>query len=72
MLIARTIGRVAAHELGHYLLQSTGHPGKGLMRARYRTTDLIGNSIEPFEIPRAERISFRREVARVAESQQRR
>jgi hypothetical protein len=32
-LLARVLGRVVAHELGHLLLGSTAHAGSGLMRA---------------------------------------
>src|SRR5262249_48796111 len=33
-LLARALGRAAAHELGHYLLASPAHARRGLMRGR--------------------------------------
>ena len=49
-LLARAIGRVAAHELGHYLLPHVPHQKCGLMRAHYAAADLIGAAVQPFQI----------------------
>jgi hypothetical protein len=54
-LITRAIGRVIAHELGHYLLQSLAHQDHGLMRANYTSSGLVGAWLEPFKVPTAER-----------------
>jgi len=35
VLLARMLGRVLAHELGHYLLRAPGHSVHGLMRATW-------------------------------------
>ena len=70
-LTAQAIGRVAAHELGHYFLQSTHHQERGLMRANYMTTDLVAPSLKPFEIPATGWVALRIEVARLAEAQTR-
>lgn len=40
-LAAQLLGRAIAHELGHYLLGSTGHSRKGLMRASFGGRDLL-------------------------------
>src|SRR5262249_19924401 len=40
--IGRAVGRVLAHELGHYLLRSRWHARSGLMRAAHNTADLVG------------------------------
>ena len=40
-IVAQRAGRVAAHELGHYLLQMTVHPATGLMRSEYLPQDLV-------------------------------
>jgi len=40
-LVAQLLGRAIAHELGHYLLGSTKHSSKGLMRASFGGTDLL-------------------------------
>lgn len=61
--IARAIGRVTAHELGHYLLQDAHHRGIGLMCAHYSPSDLVDQWIEPFRIPAAERAMIREKVA---------
>ncbi|HET6899171.1 MAG TPA: hypothetical protein VFK70_12515 [Vicinamibacteria bacterium] len=58
-LLARAIGRVAAHELGHYLLQSARHESRGLMRPTYSPDELVGESLEPFQVPDAQRSELR-------------
>jgi hypothetical protein len=40
-IIARAIGRVIAHEVGHFVLRSKEHTRQGLMGAMYRTDDLM-------------------------------
>jgi hypothetical protein len=39
--IGRAVGRVLAHELGHYLLRSRTHAPSGLMRAVQNTAELV-------------------------------
>lgn len=68
-LIARAIGRVTAHELGHYLLQSAAHQDHGLMRPNYTSSDLVGAWLEPFRVPTAERPVVRQEIAALARLQ---
>ena len=48
---ARIIGRVAAHELGHYLLADPRHQPTGLMRARFDGAELLGPHLKPFKPP---------------------
>jgi hypothetical protein len=68
-LIAQAIGRVVAHELGHYLLQSAGHEGRGLMRATYTATELAGAWLGPFQVPSAQRTAVRQEISALARLQ---
>jgi hypothetical protein len=68
-LIARAIGRVTAHELGHYLLQSAEHRDHGLMRPEYSASDLIGESSRPFQVEALDRPAIRSEVSAPARSQ---
>jgi len=68
-LIAQAIGRVAAHELGHYLLQHAGHHDRGLMRRRYVATELVGDWLDPFKIGVAELVVVRQEIAALARLQ---
>ena len=68
-LIARALGRVAAHELGHYLLQHAGHQPHGLMRPRYSPNELVGDWLEPFKVPRAEQMVVRQEIRAMARYQ---
>jgi hypothetical protein len=68
-LIAQAIGRVAAHELGHYLLRHAGHRDRGLMRPRYVAAELVGDWLGPFKIPDAELLVVRQEVAELARLQ---
>ena len=64
-LIGQAIGRVVAHELGHYLLQSAGHAHRGLMRPRYSADDLVGPGLHPFHVAPADRPIVRHEVTRL-------
>ena len=54
-LLAQAIGRVAAHELGHYLFRQRMHDEHGLMRQTYLARDLISPSLKPFQIVTAAR-----------------
>jgi hypothetical protein len=67
-LIAQAVGRVTAHELGHYLLNA-GHRDRGLMRPRYSATELVGDWLDPFKVPSAERPVVRREIEALARLQ---
>jgi hypothetical protein len=42
--LGRALGRVVAHEIGHYLLGTREHTPHGLMRARYTPQDLLEDS----------------------------
>lgn len=68
-LIAQAIGRVAAHELGHYLLQHAGHQDRGLMRPRYSAVELVADWLDPFKVPNAELLVVRQEIAALARLQ---
>ena len=68
-LIAQAIGRVAAHELGHYLLQHAGHHDRGLMRRRYVAVELVADWLDPFKIRNAELVVVRQEIAALARLQ---
>jgi len=68
-LIAQAVGRVAAHELGHYLLQHAGHHDRGLMRRRYVAAELVGDWLDPFKIGDAELLVVRQEIAALARLQ---
>jgi hypothetical protein len=68
-LIAQAIGRVAAHELGHYLLRNAGHHDRGLMRPRYIALELVADWLEPFKVPNAQLLVVRQEIAALARLQ---
>lgn len=68
-LIARAIGRAAAHELGHYLLQQAGHRDRGLMRPSFSPRELVGAWLRPFQVAANERPIVRSEIAALARSQ---
>ena len=68
-LIAQAIGRVAAHELGHYLLQSARHSETGLMRPQYSTEELVGPSLARFRLTADQMTAVQRSVARLAKLQ---
>ena len=54
-LLARALGRAAAHELGHYLLASRAHAAHGLMRARFKADELVGEAATAFRLEVPER-----------------
>ena len=68
-LVGQAIGRVVAHELGHYLLKSVGHRDRGLMRPAYSPADLIGPWLHPFMIPDDLRDVVRNEMVALAQAQ---
>ena len=49
-LIGRALGRVLAHELGHYLLASRSHVSDGLMRPQFRADQLVEPSRQGFTL----------------------
>ena len=48
--MARALGRVLAHEIGHVLLAAPYHDGAGLMRPSFAPTDLAAPAREPFRL----------------------
>ena len=68
-IIARAVGRVVAHEIGHYLLQSALHSGKGLMRPEFTAAALGDQEIDSFLLGPRESALLRREVATLALAQ---
>ncbi|HET9268537.1 MAG TPA: hypothetical protein VFO31_10250, partial [Vicinamibacterales bacterium] len=48
--LARALGRVLAHEIGHVLLAARGHGRSGLMRATFRAEELAGRDRRPFRL----------------------
>jgi len=61
---ARIMGRVAAHEMGHYLLADARHQPEGLMRARFDGADLLAPHLKPFRPPSRRQFAA---VARIAD-----
>ncbi len=47
-LLGRALGRVAAHELGHYMRQTAEHEDRGPMRAGLTSSELLGDDRAPF------------------------
>jgi hypothetical protein len=48
--MARALGRVLAHEIGHVLLGAPDHDGAGLMRAVFRPFELADSNRAPFRL----------------------
>jgi hypothetical protein len=61
-LIAQAVGRVTAHELGHYLLQNARHQDRGLMRPRYSAVELVGDWLDPFKVSHVAQPLVRQEI----------
>jgi hypothetical protein len=49
-LVGRALGRVLAHEIGHYLLAWRAHTSEGLMRADFREDLLVDPDRRAFQI----------------------
>jgi len=62
--VGRALGRVIAHEIGHYLLGSRGHSSNGLMRAVQPSGELFGQSGAGFLLSRADERRLARSVVR--------
>ena len=58
LLIARFLGRILAHELGHILLNSVQHASAGLMRAHYRARDVLRAPISTYTLDAGDRARF--------------
>jgi hypothetical protein len=54
-LIGRALGRALAHELGHYILRSKVHTGRGLMRAAWTSDQAFAFIRDGFELTSEER-----------------
>jgi hypothetical protein len=48
--IGRVLGRVIAHEIGHYLFGSTRHTTSGLMKAHHSPAEFVAPSRRPFRL----------------------
>ncbi len=47
------LGRVLAHEIGHYVLATRQHSDRGLMRAGFTLPDIAGNYVDSFSLDAA-------------------
>lgn len=52
--MAHALGRSVAHEIGHYLLRSTAHGERGLMRPVFGAEELMGDRLDRYELTRAD------------------
>jgi hypothetical protein len=57
--LGRMVGRVVAHEVGHWLLRSRDHSTAGLMRAYHTTDELAESGRGGFTLTRAQIASLR-------------
>jgi hypothetical protein len=55
LLLARALGRVLAHELGHYLMASKDHSPSGLMKAHRLADELFSPTRSGFRLDDGER-----------------
>lgn len=58
--IARVLGRVLAHEVGHFVLRSSQHSPTGLMRGTHVSGDFVAFSAGGFRLTPADVIRFER------------
>jgi hypothetical protein len=54
LIIGRAVGRVLAHEIGHYILATRTHGTTGLMRSSQRSDDLVAPSRAGFKLSAVE------------------
>jgi hypothetical protein len=54
-VMARIVGRSAAHEIGHYLLRSPVHTPSGLMRASFTVGEFLEEGIWRYSLDAAQR-----------------
>jgi hypothetical protein len=64
LVIGRALGRVLAHEIGHYLLGARGHSSNGLMRAVQPYYELFGQSGVGFVLTRTDEERLARSIGR--------
>jgi hypothetical protein len=57
-LVAKLLGRILAHELGHVLLNSPRHQRTGLMRVRYRPRDVLSEPTSNYTLDAADRVQL--------------
>jgi hypothetical protein len=66
-LAGRALGRVLAHEIGHYLFAWRTHTDHGLMRRSFRSDSLIEPDRRGFEVPAVLTPRLRARLAQLAE-----
>jgi hypothetical protein len=54
LIVGRAVGRVLAHEIGHYLLATRTHGTTGLMRSSQRSDELVAPTRAGFRLSAAE------------------
>lgn len=52
LFVGRTVGRVLAHEIGHFLLRYPAHLGPGLMAAQHTSDDFVAADRSAFRLTR--------------------
>ena len=50
LIVGRAVGRVLAHEIGHYILATRTHATAGLMRSSQRSDELVAPSRAGFKL----------------------
>jgi hypothetical protein len=52
--LTHALARATAHEIGHYLLRSSAHTSRGLMRAAFPTDELMADGLEKYQLEPAQ------------------
>jgi hypothetical protein len=60
IFVVRALGRSIAHEIGHYLLRSTAHQSRGLMRERFTVEQLMNEPPGQYRLIDADLLSLQR------------
>ena len=68
-MVGRALGRVLAHEIGHYLLASPAHARTGLMQAAFNSRELAGWDRRSFELDETALPRLRARLARLESRQ---
>ena len=55
LLLAKLMGRILAHEMGHVLLNSLRHEKSGLMQSHFRAADVLRFPVSAYTLNASER-----------------
>jgi len=70
--MAQALGRSLAHEVGHYMLGSTGHAERGLMRESFSPDELLDSTMDLYALEDRDRAALRAQPLQSCDAETRR